>query len=193
MRPAVFVDRDGTLIVERGYLDRLDAMELFAWSAPALRDLHAAGYAVIVVTNQAGVARGFFDEAFVRTAHAHLDRLLAAEGAAVDGYYYCPHHPEGRVETYRITCRCRKPGPGMLEAASRDHGIELSRSFMIGDKWLDVAAGQNAGVRGILVRSGYGAATETALPPDVVPAAIVDTLGDAARWILAHGRPGETR
>lgn len=193
MRRAVFVDRDGTLIAERGYLDRLDAVELFAWSAAAIRDLRAAGFAVIVITNQAGVARGFFDEAFVRATHAHLDRLLAAEGAAVDGYYYCPHHPEGRVDSYRITCRCRKPAPGMLEAAARDYGIDLSRSFMIGDKWLDVATAKNAGASGILVRSGYGAAAEAERPQDVVPSIVVDTFGDAARWILERARAGEAR
>lgn len=193
MRAAVFVDRDGTLIAERGYLDRLDAMELFEWSAPAVRDLRSAGYAVIVVTNQAGVARGLFDETFVRDAHAHLDRLLAAAGAAVDGYYYCPHHPEGRVESYRMTCRCRKPAPGMLEAAARDHGIDLFRSFMVGDKWLDVAVAQNAGASGILVRTGYGAASEAGLPEGVTPVVTVDTLGDAARWILDRRRPLEAR
>jgi len=139
-----------------------------------------------VITNQAGVARGYFDEAFVRTAHAHLDGLLAAGGAAVDGYYYCPHHPEGRVESYRIACGCRKPATGMLEAAARDHGIDLTRSFMIGDKWLDIALADNAGASGILVRTGYGAGVESARADEVSPVAIVDTLGDAADWILRH-------
>jgi D-glycero-D-manno-heptose 1,7-bisphosphate phosphatase len=186
MKAAVFVDRDGTMIEERGYLDSLDAMQLFPWTAAAVRDLRSAGYPVIVITNQAGVARGYFDEAFVRTAHAHLDRLLAAEGAAVDGYYYCPHHPEGRVESYRITCGCRKPATGMLDAAARDHGIDLSRSFMIGVKWLDVALAQNAGASGILVRTGYGTGVESAPSDEVRPAAIVDTLGEAANWILGR-------
>ena len=113
MRPAVFLDRDGTLIEERGYLSDLGQISLFPFSAPALRHLAAAGYALVLVTNQAGVARGYFDEAFVRTAHDALDRLLRAQGIAMDGYYYCPHHPAGVIDGYRRECRCRKPAPGM--------------------------------------------------------------------------------
>ena len=112
MTPAVFLDRDGTVIQERGYLDRLELIELFPWSVEAIRLLKDAGYAVVIVTNQAGIARGYFDEAFVQAAHVHLDALLRESGAVVDGYYYCPHHPDGDVERYRLACDCRKPAPG---------------------------------------------------------------------------------
>ena len=154
MRPAVFLDRDGTLIEEHGYLDRLELIAPFPYAAPALRRLREAGYALVLVTNQAGVARGYFDEAFVKEAHRHLAALLAREDLALDGYYYCPHHPEGVIAEYRRICRCRKPGPGMVEQAAADLGLDVARSFVIGDKWLDVELARNAGARGILVRTG---------------------------------------
>ncbi len=185
MRPAVFLDRDGTIIEERGYLDKLEAIALFADTTIALRLLREAGYALVLVTNQAGVARGFFDEAFVQEAHRHLAGLLAAEGITLDGYYYCPHHPDGVIREYSHVCRCRKPGPGMVEQAVRDLDIDVDRSFVVGDKWLDVELATNAGARGILVRTGYGAGAASS-PGPTTPLAIVDTLLDAAREILRH-------
>ena len=191
MRPAVFLDRDGTLIEERNYLDRVEAIAPFPDVASALARLARAGFALVLVTNQAGVARGYFDEDFVRRAHEHLAALLARDGIVLDGYYYCPHHPEGTLETYRRVCRCRKPGPGMVEDAARDLHLDVARSFVIGDKWIDVELAQNAGARGILVRTGYGAAIEAEPPHGLQPFAIVDTLADAAQVILATLR--ETR
>ena len=185
MRPAVFLDRDGTVIQERGYLDRLELIELFPWSAEAIRLLKDAGYAVVIVTNQAGIARGYFDEAFVQAAHVHLDALLRAHGVVVDGYYYCPHHPDGAVERYRLACDCRKPAPGLVRRAAADLGLDVGRSFVVGDKWLDVGLAVNAGARGILVRTGYGGHDVPASPRGYDCAATVDTLLDAARWILA--------
>jgi D-glycero-D-manno-heptose 1,7-bisphosphate phosphatase len=185
MRPAVFLDRDGTVIQERGYLDRLELIELFPWSAEAIRLLKDAGYAVVIVTNQAGIARGYFDEAFVQAAHVHLDALLRERGVVVDGYYYCPHHPDGAVERYRLACDCRKPAPGLVRRAAADLGLDVGRSFVVGDKWLDVGLAVNAGARGILVRTGYGGHDVPAGPPGYECAATVDTLLDAARWILA--------
>jgi len=186
MTPAVFLDRDGTVIQERGYLDRLELIELFPWSVEAIRLLKDAGYAVVIVTNQAGIARGYFDEAFVQAAHVHLDALLRESGAVVDGYYYCPHHPDGDVERYRLACDCRKPAPGLVRQAAADLGLDVGRSFVVGDKWLDVGLAVNAGARGILVRTGYGGNDLPAAPPGYGCAATVDTLLDAARWILAH-------
>ena len=133
MRPAVFLDRDGTMIEERGYLDRLELVTPFPYTADAILSLRAGGYVIVVVTNQAGIAKGYFDEAFVRRAHAHLDTLLAPLGAAPDAYYYCPHHPEGTVAAYQRVCRCRKPAPGMIEDAVRDLDLDLARSFVVGD------------------------------------------------------------
>jgi D-glycero-D-manno-heptose 1,7-bisphosphate phosphatase len=187
MRPAAFIDRDGTIIEEAGYLDRFELIAPYPWSARAMRRLKDAGYALVVVTNQAGVARGYFDEAFVREAHQRLDAMLRAEGVDVDGYYYCPHHPEGTIDEYRQVCDCRKPAPGLVRLAARDLDLDISRSFVIGDKWLDVALAQNAGTTGVLVRTGYGRGIETAPPEGVRAEVIVDTLLDAAEWIVGHG------
>lgn len=184
MTSAVFLDRDGTLIEEVGYLDRLDRLSFFPWSIDAVRLLNRAGYLVVVVTNQAGVARGFFEESFLGEAHRHIDVKLAAGGARIDGYYYCPHHPEASVAAYRRTCECRKPSPGMLRQAEQDLGIDLQRSYVIGDRWLDMQLAHAVGATGILVRTGYGQ-TEERRPIDNVRAtAIVDNLIEAVGWIL---------
>lgn len=186
MRPAVFLDRDGTMIEERGYLGRLDLIEPLPSTADAIRRLRAAGFVIVVVTNQAGVARGYFDEAFVQSAHAHLDLLLG--DAAPDAYYYCPHHPEGTIARYARACRCRKPGPGMVERAAAELGIDVARSFVVGDKWLDIGLANQAGARGILVRTGYGAAIADAPPPGLAVERVVATLGEAADYILDADR-----
>jgi D-glycero-D-manno-heptose 1,7-bisphosphate phosphatase len=188
MRPAVFLDRDGTLIEERNYLDRLDLIAPFPGVASALARLRDAGFALVVVTNQAGVARGLFDERFVRAAHEHLAALFARDGIILDGYYYCPHHPEGVVDAYRRECRCRKPAPGMVEEAARDLDLDVARSFVVGDKWLDVELASNAGARGILVRTGYGADIEAQPRHDLQPFAVADTLAEAADVIVAGAR-----
>lgn len=183
-RPAAFLDRDGTLIEEMGYLDRLDRIQLYPWSIEAVRLLERAGYAVVVVTNQAGVARGYFDEAFVRRANAEVDRRLAEGHARIDGWYYCPHHPEGTVPEYRRACECRKPRAGMLRQAASDLSLDLERSVVVGDRWLDVALASAVGATGVLVRTGYGA-TQEAEPMDGVQAAtIVDNLMEAVSWML---------
>lgn len=183
MKRAVFLDRDGTMIEERGYLDRLDLVSPFPYTAESLVRLRHAGFAIVVVTNQAGVARGYFDEPFVRSVHAHLDALLG-EAAAPDAYYFCPHHPDGVVEGYARRCRCRKPAPGMIEQAAADLGLDVARSFVVGDKWLDVGLANQAGARGILVRTGYGEHEADRAPADVEAEAVVATLADAASYIL---------
>ena len=184
MRPAVFVDRDGTLLEEAGYLDRLDRLVFFPFAIDAVRLLNRADYAVVIVTNQSGIARGMYGEPFVHEAHAVMKTKMEEGGARVDGIYYCPHHPDATVPEFKGDCDCRKPAPGMLIAAARDLGLDLSRSFSVGDKWTDVAVGAAAGGRGILVRTGYGRSTEAALPVDVVPATIADNLVAAVAWIL---------
>lgn len=182
----MFLDRDGTMIVERGYLNDLDLVTPFPYTAEAIVSLRRAGFAIVVVTNQAGIARGFFDEAFVRSVHAHLDTLLPPE-AVPDAYYFCPHHPDGVVEGYRRVCRCRKPGPGMVQQAVKDLDLDVARSFVIGDTWLDVGLANQAGARGILVRTGHGATL--ADPPEGVQAErIVETLGEAAAYIVSTTR-----
>jgi D-glycero-D-manno-heptose 1,7-bisphosphate phosphatase len=186
--PAVFLDRDGTLVEEVGYLDRLERLQLFPYTTEALRILARAGFRLVVITNQAGVARGYFDEGFVQRANQHLVDRLADAGVTVDGVYFCPHHPDGTVERYRVACECRKPNPGMLRAAERDLAIDLSRSWVVGDRWLDVALAAGVGARGILVRTGYGE-TEAARPVDGVnPTAIAAHLLGAASLIIRATR-----
>jgi len=188
-RRAVFLDRDGTLIEDVGYLDRLERLSMFPWSVDAVKLLNRAGFLVAIVTNQAGVARGFLEESFVDEAHRHVDALMKSGGARVDGYYYCPHHPDASVAAYRVSCDCRKPAPGMLQRAERDLQVDLGRSFVVGDKWLDVQLAQAVGATGILVRTGYGR-TEERRPKDGVRAAVVvENLIEAAGWILRRAAP----
>ena len=184
MRPAVFLDRDGTLVEEAGYLDRLDRLVYFPYSVDAVRVLNQAGFAVVVVTNQAGIARGIVQESFVAEAHRAIADRLAAGGARIDAFYYCPHYPTGVVERYRQACDCRKPQPGLLRRAAADLGIDLARSFVVGDRWHDIAAGRAVGARGVLVRTGLGRRDEAAPEPGTHADVIVDTLADASAWIL---------
>ena len=183
-RPAVFLDRDGTLVEEAGYLDRLERLVFFPYGVDAVRLLNHASLAVVIVTNQAGIARGIVKESFVAEAHRHITERLAAGGARVEGFYYCPHHPEAVIEQYRKSCDCRKPQPGLLHRAARDLDLALDRSFVVGDRWHDLEAGARVGARGVLVRTGYGKTEEAAPQPRVSPAAIVDNLIEAVSWIL---------
>jgi D-glycero-D-manno-heptose 1,7-bisphosphate phosphatase len=192
MRRAVFLDRDGTMIEESGYLNRLERLVFFPFTVDAIRVLNRAGFAVVVVTNQAGIARGIVPESFVADAHRHIAVRLEAGGARVDGFYFCPHYPSGAVEQYRTACDCRKPQPGMLRRAAADLDLDLARSFVVGDRWHDLAAGQAVGARGVLVRTGLGLEDEASPDGAVTPAAIVDNLIDAAAWIV-HARDGEIK
>lgn len=185
-RPAVFVDRDGTLIEETGYLNHLSRLRLFPFSVDALRQLHRGGFAVVVTTNQSGVARGIVPEAFLATAHDHIRARLAAGGAPLSAFYYCPHHPDAIVESLRQACDCRKPLPGLIRRAAADLDLDLTRSYTVGDRWLDVEAGKAAGTRAVMVRTGYGAADEMAPRSGVHADAVTDNLAAAAAWILSQ-------
>lgn len=187
MKPAVFLDRDGTVIEEVGYLNRLDRVSFFPWSVDAVRVLGDAGLLVVVVTNQAGVARGYFDEKLVRATHALIDTRMHSGGARIDGYYYCPHHPDGTVEAFSVTCDCRKPKPGMILRAARDLDIDVARSFVVGDRWLDVEMGHAVGATTVLVRTGYGV-EEEGYPAGIAADMVADNLMDAASWILRRLR-----
>ena len=144
---AVFLDRDGTLNVDVGYLHRLEDLELFPWTADALRLLKRAGYTLIVVTNQSGIAHGLIDPGFVQICHDEMRRRLQGGGADLDALYFCTHHPRGSVPELSIDCRCRKPLPGMVEDAVRDLGVDPRQSWVIGDKWLDVDLGHAVGAQ----------------------------------------------
>jgi D-glycero-D-manno-heptose 1,7-bisphosphate phosphatase len=183
---AVFLDRDGTLIEEVDYLERVEQVALYSWSIDGVRLLNRAGIRVFVVTNQAGVARGYFAESVVADVHRHIDSLLASGGAKIDAYYYCPHHPEGAVEEYRRLCDCRKPGRGLVDRAAREFGIDPAQSFVVGDRWLDIQLARAVGAHGVLVRTGFGSIAERQRPTDVTADAIADNLLGAAKWILGR-------
>jgi D-glycero-D-manno-heptose 1,7-bisphosphate phosphatase len=148
-RPAAFLDRDGVINVDRGYTHQSDQLEGILGAPDAVRLMNEAGYYVFIVTNQSGVARGYYDEAAVNRFHLHIQQSLAAYGAHIDAFYYCPHHPEGSIKQLSIQCRCRKPMPGLLEQAACDWPIDLGRSFLIGDRDHDLAAAAAFRIHGI--------------------------------------------
>jgi D-glycero-D-manno-heptose 1,7-bisphosphate phosphatase len=176
---AVFLDRDGTINAEQGYLYRAEDCRFLPGVKEAVKRLNGAGFLVVVVTNQSGIARGYYTETDLEKLHRYMEKEFADSGARIDGWYYCPHHPDFPVESE--ACDCRKPLPGMLLIAAEELGIDLSSSWMVGDKSADVEAGIAAGCRTILVRTGYGA-VEAAITPEGVPAA--DDLLTAVDFIL---------
>ena len=182
----MFLDRDGTMIEDVGYLDALDRIAFYPWTVDTIRMLNRAGFAIVVVTNQSGIARGFFSETFVEDTHRHIEARLAAGGARVDAYYYCPHHPAGRVAEFARACDCRKPGRGMIDRAAAELGLDPAQSCVVGDTWLDIGLARAVGARGILVRTGAGAAWEARTPPDLAADAVVDNLAAAASWVLRN-------
>lgn len=182
-RQAVFLDRDGTLNVEKEYLSRVEGFAFFPGVPEAIKRLKEAGFLVIVVTNQSGVARGYFTLEDVDRIHRHMQHLLAQQGTAIDAFYICPHHPDGHGP-YRTHCLCRKGEPGMLYKAAEDFAIDLSRSFMVGDKAADLEAGNKAGCRSLLVLTGYGVKTAEKLPPGAAP--IFSGLPQAVTFILSE-------
>lgn len=156
MNRAVFIDRDGTISEEVGYINHASRFRLFPYAAAAIRQLHENGYLAIVVTNQAGVARGYFSEDMVQAVHKRMAEELAGGGATLDAIYYCAHHPSVGEPPYRLECDCRKPKPGLLLRAANDLDINLSDSWMVGDRYSDIELATNAGVKSVLVLSGYG-------------------------------------
>jgi D-glycero-D-manno-heptose 1,7-bisphosphate phosphatase len=206
---AVFLDRDGTINEEVGYLDRLEKLRLVPGAAEAIRLINESGMKAVVVTNQSGVARGFFTETFVDEVHSHLRKMLREEGASLDGFYFCPHHPSEGQGRYVRTCNCRKPSPGLLLRAAEELSLEPERSYMVGDTLKDIEAASRIGVRGILVRTGYGAeaaaALDTAEGPEeksagdevnpsgeaafIRPVHIAGDILAAVRWLLKDRKP----
>ena len=157
MEKVIFLDRDGTLNVEVNYLHRKEDLVLLPGVPEALKAFKDQGYKLVVITNQAGVARGYYTEEDVKELHRYMNELLAGQGAGIDAFYYCPHHPEHGIGKYKIPCHCRKPVTGMFEMAEQDFEVDKASSWMIGDKLIDIEAGRNYGVRTVLVGTGYGA------------------------------------
>lgn len=155
-RPAVFLDRDGTLTEEVGYVNHLSRLRVMPGVCGALFRLNRAGVAVVVVTNQAGAARGYFPASFIDEVQAELVRQIEAGGAKIDGLYYCPHHPSSRDPALAVDCNCRKPKPGLIERACAELDLDPTASFVVGDKYTDVELAHRVGAQGILVLTGYG-------------------------------------
>jgi D-glycero-D-manno-heptose 1,7-bisphosphate phosphatase len=164
-RPAIFLDRDGTLSHEVGYVNHPSRFRLYPWSVAAVRAVNAAGWLAVVVTNQAGVARGYFPESVVDEVSARLRAAMEEGGARLDGLYVCLHHPTVGEPPYRRDCDCRKPRPGMLRRAERELGADLARSWVIGDRHSDMQLAWSVGAKGALVRTGYGLGESTYLAP----------------------------
>jgi D-glycero-D-manno-heptose 1,7-bisphosphate phosphatase len=155
-RRAVFMDRDGTISEEVGYVNHPSRYRVFPYSARAVRLLNEADWLAILVTNQAGVARGYFTEEMIGEVHDVLKQEMERGGARLDAIYYCAHHPSVGEPPYRIDCDCRKPKPGLIQRAAADFGIDLAQSWMIGDRYGDIEMARNAGVRSAFLMSGYG-------------------------------------
>jgi D-glycero-D-manno-heptose 1,7-bisphosphate phosphatase len=187
-RPAVFLDRDGVIIDEVNYLARVDQVRVIPGAAAAIGRLNDAGLPAVVVTNQAGAARGYFPESQVAVIHEHLSKVLFAEaGARIDHYDYSPFHPTEGVGEYKRDTDCRKPNPGMLIRSATKLGLDLGRSWMVGDKLSDLQAGAAAGCRTILVRTGYGAGLDVTAPDETLKlAAVLPTVVEAVDWILGE-------
>jgi len=182
---AIFIDRDGTLNEDIGYVSSPEQLTLYPWAAEAVRLINKAELKAIVITNQSGIARGIYTEEALNAIHQKMIEELAMQGAKLDGVYYCPHHPRIGDARYRSECDCRKPKTGMLDRAAREQDIDLSRSFVIGDKASDINLALNAGARAALVMTGYG--RDTQAHPDLFPCEptfVAETLLDAVRLIL---------
>jgi len=194
---SVFLDRDGTIVEEVGFLSRVEDMIVFPFAAEALRLTKDAGFLNILVTNQSGIARGFFTEERLVELNQALVTELARQGARVDDIYYCPHYPEAALEQYRQVCECRKPSPGLILQAASRWDIDLAASYVIGDRAADLEAGRRAGCHPILVKTGYGSTTASGLaertnPEDnsgLLPELICDNLLEAARWVVQQEEP----
>lgn len=186
---AIFLDRDGVINEEVGYLDSLDKLKIIPSAYEAIRMINESGMKAVVVSNQAGVAKGLFTEEFVRTTNNSLQTMLSQREAFINKFYFCPHHPTEGTEPYRRICDCRKPAPGMLLRAAKDFNIDLKKSYFVGDRFRDMEAAKNADVKGILVRTGYGSellqndGTDKATP-ESRPDYIADDILEAVKWIL---------
>ena len=185
LKRGVFLDRDGTINEEVRYLSRADQFRFIDGAAEAVKLLNESGLKVVIVTNQAGVARGYLSESTLREIHCLMADMLRAHSARLDAIYYCPHHPVEGVGPYKIECDCRKPKPGMLERAATELSIDLGKSYVVGDQITDLETGYAVGCTTVLVRTGYGLGSEEQfVDQPFQPDHIADNLLAASRWIL---------
>ena len=187
MKPAVFLDRDGTINEQMGYINHIDRFQLLPDAAAAIKKLNEQEIPVVVVTNQSGLARGYFPESLLTAVHEKMAEQLAGAGAHVDGIYICPHHPEAREEKFRLNCDCRKPKTGLFRQAAQELALDLAKSYVVGDRWSDLKAAHGCGSRGILVLTGYGRGDYQYIGPtqEIQPDFVAENLLAAVDWILA--------
>jgi D-glycero-D-manno-heptose 1,7-bisphosphate phosphatase len=191
-RPAIFIDRDGTLSHEVGYVNHPSRFRMYPWAVDAVRAINRSGFLAVLVTNQSGVARGYFPESVIDEVHRGLVLSMEDGGARLDGIYVCTHHPSVGQPPYRRDCDCRKPKPGLLRRAQAELDVDLSRSYVVGDRHGDLQLAWSVGAQGVLVKSGYGLGELTYLapswprPPDMVTEHLFDAVG---RILAEAGRP----
>jgi D-glycero-D-manno-heptose 1,7-bisphosphate phosphatase len=188
MNRAVFLDRDGTINEEMGYINHLSRFKIFDYVSEALKIFNELNFKVIVITNQSGIARGYFDEQLLRQVHQKLLSTVEGNLAKIDKIYFCPHHPKEGSDPYKKKCDCRKPAPGMLAFAQKDFNINFKESYMIGDRYKDVLLGKNNGLKSIFLLSGYGKGEYEYQKESwqTQPDYIAETLLEAAKWIAAE-------
>jgi D-glycero-D-manno-heptose 1,7-bisphosphate phosphatase len=186
-RPAVFLDRDGTINEQMGYINHICRFQLLPGAAKAIKKLNDANIPVVIVSNQSGLARGYFPEELLTSVHEKMIGLLAEKGAHVDGIYYCPHHPEAKEERFRESCNCRKPKPGLVLLAAEEMQLDPEKSFVVGDRWSDIKTAVNCGAKSILVRTGYGRGDEQFIGPfqKIQPNYKAEDLLEAVEIILS--------
>jgi D-glycero-D-manno-heptose 1,7-bisphosphate phosphatase len=184
---AVFLDRDGTINEQMGYVNHISRFVLLPGVVEAINRLNTNAVPVFVVTNQSGLARGYFPPELLAEVHEKMKQLFDASGVKVDGIYVCPHHPEAKEEVYRLNCDCRKPKPGLLYQAAAEHGIDLTESYVVGDRWSDLKAAAEVKAKGVLVLTGYGRGEYNYIGPSqkIRPDYVAENLNLAVEWILA--------
>ncbi len=188
LRPAVFLDRDGTINEQMGYINHVSRFHILPGVIEAVSLFNKNNIPVIIVTNQSGLARGYFPESLLSLVHDKMIASFTKEDVFIDGIYICPHHPEAKEERFRKTCTCRKPKTGLLEQAARELNLDLKKSFMVGDRWSDIKCGEDAGATSVLVLTGYGRGDLEYISPqqDIQPSYIAEDLGKAASWIMSR-------
>jgi D-glycero-D-manno-heptose 1,7-bisphosphate phosphatase len=185
-RPAIFMDRDGTINEQRGYINHISRFILLPGVIEAVRLLNENNFLAIIVSNQSGVARGYFPIDLVEEVHASLRATLKVEGAIIDGIFFCPHYPRGALEKYSAECGCRKPAIGLIEQARESFDIDMSNSYVVGDRYTDIELAHRSNLKSVLVETGYGRGDIEYVIPNkpIKPTYIARDLFEAVRWIV---------
>ena len=185
-KPAIFIDRDGTVNEQMGYINHLDRFRILPGVPEAIKLINKNNFLAIIVTNQSGIARGYFPISLVYDIHSYLKESVARYGAYIDGIFFCPHYPRGKVSEYTKECGCRKPGTGLINQACESFDIDMSRSYVIGDHYTDLELANRCNIKGIMVKTGYGLGEVSYIVPQMSkgPDYIAEDLLDAVKWII---------